>query len=99
TAYAFSTGGPIVDERLEAVVLSPMASMTNLRSMVLSIDAPVTVSVVKGEAQVLVDGHTVKPLSDGRATARKSPRSLSFISFDERRLFSMRLRKRLYGRP
>ncbi|MEM4345317.1 MAG: NAD(+)/NADH kinase [Candidatus Caldarchaeum sp.] len=99
TAYAFSTGGPIVDERLEAVVLSPMASMTNLRSMVLSIDAPVTVSVVKGEAQVLVDGHTVKPLSDGRATARKSPRSLSFISFDERRLFSMRLRKRLYGKP
>lgn len=99
TAYAFSTGGPIVDERLESVVIAPMASMTNLRTMVLSIETPVTVSVVKGEAQVLVDGYTSKLLRDGRVVAQKSPRSLSLICFDERKLFSKRLRKRLYGRP
>ncbi|MEM2333521.1 MAG: NAD(+)/NADH kinase, partial [Candidatus Caldarchaeum sp.] len=99
TAYAFSTGGPIVDERLESVVVAPMASMTNLRPMVLSIELPVTVFVVKGEAQVMVDGHTTKLLQEGKVVVEKSPRSLSFISFDERRLFSRRLRKRLYGRP
>jgi len=99
TAYAFSTGGPIVDERLESMVVAPMASMTNLRTMVLSIETPVTVAVVKGEAQVMVDGHTTRTLKEGKVTVEKSPRSLSFISFDERRLFSRRLRKRLYGRP
>ncbi len=98
TAYAFSAGGPIVDERLESVVVSPMASMTNLRTMVLSIESPVTVKVVKGKAQVLVDGHTTKLLTGGEVLVEKSPRSISFISFDERRLFSRRLRKRLYGR-
>ena len=99
TAYAFSSGGPIVDERLETVVVVPMASMTNLRSMVLSIDTPVRVSVVKGRAQALIDGHTATPVEKGEVRVEKSPRSLSMISFDQRRLFSRRLRKRLYGRP
>ncbi len=98
TAYAFSTGGPIVDERLESVVVSPMASMTNLRAMVLSIESPVTVRVVKGESQVLVDGHTTKLLTKGEVSVERSPRSISFISFGGRRLFSRRLRKRLYGK-
>ncbi|MEM2808504.1 MAG: hypothetical protein QXJ09_08275, partial [Candidatus Caldarchaeum sp.] len=99
TAYAFSSGGPIVDERLETVVVVPMASMTNLRPMVLAIDTPLQVSVVKGRAQTLVDGHTVTPVEKGEVRVEKSSHSLYMISFDERPLFSRRLRKRLYGRP
>ncbi|MCS6785138.1 MAG: hypothetical protein NZ581_08110, partial [Candidatus Caldarchaeum sp.] len=99
TAYAFSSGGPIVDERLQSVVVAPMASMTNLRPMVLAIDSPITVTVVKGESQALVDGHTMRLIRKGDVRVEKSPRSVSMLSFDERRLFSRRLRKRLYGRP
>lgn len=99
TAYAFSSGGPIVDERLQSVVVAPMASMTNLRPMVLAIDYPITVMVVKGEAQALVDGHTMRYVKKGLVKVERSPRSLSMLSFDERRLFSRRLRKRLYGKP
>ncbi|BAJ51534.1 NAD+ kinase [Candidatus Caldarchaeum subterraneum] len=99
TAYAFSSGGPIVDERLETVVVVPMASMTNLRPMVISIATPLQVSVVKGRAQALVDGHTVTPVEKGEVRVEKSLHSIHMISFDERPLFSRRLRKRLYGRP
>ncbi|MEM4574162.1 MAG: NAD(+)/NADH kinase [Candidatus Caldarchaeum sp.] len=99
TAYAFSSGGPIVDEILQSVVVVPMASMTNLRSMVLSIHSPVHISVVKGESQALVDGHTSRPVKKGVVRVEKSPRSISMLAFDERRLFSRRLRKRLYGKP
>lgn len=99
TAYAFSSGGPIVDERLETVVVVPNASMTNLRPMVFSIETPLTVSVVKGEAQALVDGHALRVFGKGVVRVEKSPHSLSMLAFDEQRLFSRRLRKRLYGKP
>lgn len=99
TAYAFSSGGPIVDERLESVVVAPMASMTNLRPMVLAVEIPITVTVVKGESQALVDGHTLRYLRKGIVRVEKSPRTISMLAFDEKRLFSRRLRKRLYGKP
>jgi NAD+ kinase len=99
TAYAFSAGGPVVDERLESVVVAPMASLGNIRPIVLSIDMPITVTVTKGEAQVLVDGHTVKELRKGQVEISKSPRYISLVKFSEKPLFSRRLRKRIYGRP
>jgi len=98
TAYALSAGGPIVDESIEAVVVVPMASMTNLRPLVLSIHRPLIVKVVKGESQIIVDGHTTKKLSEGIVMVKKSESSLAFITFDDRRFFTRRLRKRLYGK-
>jgi len=99
TAYAFSAGGPVVDERLESVLVTPMASLGNVRPIVLSIELPITVTITKGEAQVLVDGHTVKELRKGEVEIRKSPRYISLVKFNEKPLFSRRLRKRIYGRP
>lgn len=98
TAYALSAGGPAVHEGVDAMVVVPLASMTNLRPMVMPSNVPLRVTVSKGEPQVLVDGHTYHELREGVVDVVKTANSLTFIRLKGQTLFSRRLRKRLYGR-
>ncbi len=85
TAYSLSAGGPIVDPRLEALVLTPMAPHSLLtRAIVLAPDAVVTLRVV-GErpARVNVDGRELCAVSpDGVITIRRGPATVEFLTLD-----------------
>ncbi|MEM4416567.1 MAG: NAD(+)/NADH kinase [Nitrososphaerota archaeon] len=96
TAYALSAGGPAVHEDVEAMVVAPLASMTNLRPLVVPMSTPLYVNVSKGEPQILVDGHTYYDVGQSTVKVVKSPNSLGFIRLRGQLMFSRRLRKRLY---
>ncbi len=95
TAYAMSAGGPAVDERVDAVVIVPMASMRNIRPVILNAEEPITVEIRKGEAQAVVDGHTTYMLQSRKLTIKKAETPIRFIRAEERP-FAKRLRKRLH---
>ncbi|HIQ29237.1 MAG TPA: hypothetical protein EYH45_01585 [Candidatus Caldiarchaeum subterraneum] len=95
TAYAMSAGGPAVDERVEAVVIVPMASMRNLRPIILNAEEPLTVEIRKGDAQAVVDGHTTYLLQSRRLVIKKAETPIRFIRAEDRP-FAKRLRKRMY---
>ncbi|MEM3095470.1 MAG: NAD(+)/NADH kinase [Nitrososphaerota archaeon] len=98
TAYALSAGGPAVHEGVDAMVVVPLASMTNLRPMVVPSTIPLKVVVSKGEPQILVDGHTAYDVGSSVISVVKSNNSLNFLRLKGQVMFSRRLRKRLYGR-
>ena len=98
TAYAYSAGGPILDDRLEAVVLAPVCPLTDVRSAVISISRPIRVEVLgEEEMQVLIDGWIRCSAGSGRAVLEvgRSERTAKLIKLGEERGFERRLRKRL----
>jgi len=99
TAYAMSAGGPAVDEDVEAVIVVPMASLKNMRPMVLSAKTSLEVEVRKGEAQIILDGHTTYPLPTRRVRVEKSPHPVMFVRLGGGKPMARRLRKRQYGTP
>jgi len=97
TAYAMSAGGPAVDERLEAVIVAPVASLRNMRPLVLPASQPVEIEVKKGDAQIIIDGHTTHPLQGRKVWVEKSKNPVKFIRVNAEWPFARRVRKRLYG--
>jgi len=98
TAYAYSAGGPILDDRLEAVVLAPVCPLTDVRPVVLSISKPIRVEVLgEGEVQVLIDGWIRCSAGSEKAVLEvgRSERTAKLIKLTEERGFERRIRKRL----
>ena len=85
TAYAFSAGGPVVDEDIEAIVVTPLAPMQPYaRPVVLAPSRTVRVvnSSETDHALCIVDGNTVARLSPGESVAiKKATSSAKFICF------------------
>ncbi len=99
TAYAMSAGGPAVDERLDAIIITPMASLLNMKPLVLPASHPVEIEIKKGEAQIMIDGHSTYPIADGPLVrVKKSEYPIRFIHLNRERPFARRVRKRLYGK-
>ncbi len=66
TAYAMSAGGPIVDPRVDAVVLVPLAPFKlSARPWVLPAESVIKVDLdlPEKEALVVIDGHNVATIS------------------------------------
>ncbi|MEN8040370.1 MAG: NAD(+)/NADH kinase [Actinomycetota bacterium] len=85
TAYSLSAGGPIVDPRLDALVLTPVAPHSLLtRAIVLSPGAVVTFSVSGDRpARINVDGTelcTVEPSEP--ITVRRGEATVQFLTLD-----------------
>lgn len=82
TAYALSAGGPILDPRLAAIALVPVAphALTH-RPIALADLATVTIEIVRGsDATVHCDGHAHMPLSEGdRVVIRRAPHPARFL--------------------
>ena len=99
TAYSMSAGGPAVDEKVEAIILSPLASLMNIRPIVIPADIPIEIKILKGEAKAVIDGHTTVNIQDNSILIKKSDIPVNFIRISKERPFARRLRKRLsYGR-
>lgn len=98
TAYALSAGGPILDPRIAAIALVPVAphALTH-RPIALSDLATVTIEVVRGsDATVHCDGHAHLPLAEGdRVVIRRAPHSARFLHPEGHDHFAM-LREKLH---
>ena len=96
TGYSLSAGGPVLDQEMEAVVLTPICSLTVFRSIVFSADSKVTIEAIRPkEVLVLIDGNyrQVVMSKNPKLTITRSKNVASFIRFEDD--FYHRLRSRL----
>jgi NAD+ kinase len=96
TGYSLSAGGPVLDQEVDAFVLTPICSLTVFHSLVFPSDSTLTFNVLKPERMlVLIDGNYRKQVSTEKlmVTIKKSKNMTSFIRFETN--FYDRLRNRL----
>ncbi len=96
TGYSLSAGGPVLDQDIDAFVLTPICSLTVFRSLVFPADSTITVNVLRpDEMLVLIDGRYCKRANSNGTTLKvtRSKNLTSFIRFETE--FYDRLRNRL----
>lgn len=101
TAYNLSAGGPIVDSRMSAVVLTPICPHT-LYSRPLLVPAEVEITLTLGadgkaleDAAVLIDGQESSTLSRGQSLqVRRAPRDARLVRLGKLHFYE-RLREKL----
>jgi NAD+ kinase len=84
TAYSFSAGGPLVDPRVQALVMTPVASHSLFdKPMVLPADAAIEMAVASDRlVKVNVDKTDLGELGEGeKVEIRKGLRPARFVSF------------------
>jgi len=99
TGYSLSAGGPVLDQSVDAFVLTPICPLTDFRPIVFPADSNITVQVLKPkEMFVLVDGHYNRIVKSKlpSITVSRSEHVTSFIRFREN--FYHRLKSRLIFR-
>jgi len=96
TGYSLSAGGPVLDPRVNAFVLTPICALTIFRSIVFPADSTLTVEVIRPKKiLVLIDGHYSQLIKSMHPslTVTSSKYETHFIRFKEN--FYDRLRSRL----
>jgi NAD+ kinase len=86
TGYSLSAGGPVLDPNMDAIVLTPICSLTTFRSMVLPADSKIMIESVRPKDMlVLVDGsyRRILPADHPRVTVSRSKNVTSFIRFKD----------------
>lgn len=99
TGYSLSAGGPVLDPSVEAFVLTPVCSLSVLRSIVFPAESRITVEVLRPRRVLaVIDGayRTFLETPNLRATVTRSKNETTFIRFREN--FYSRLRSRLLFR-
>ena len=85
TGYSLSAGGPVLDPKIDAIVLTPICSLTTFRSMVFPADSKIKIESMKSKGMlVLVDGNyrRLLPAESSAVTVTKSKNVTSFIRFE-----------------
>jgi NAD+ kinase len=90
TAYSFSSGGPVVDPDMDALILTPIASyMLTKKPMV--IDADKVIEIVPDETQkviISIDGQVITNLNSNYSIKiKKAKQKLKLVNVRERSLF------------
>ena len=96
TAYSFSSGGPILDPQVDALVLTPVCPVSLIRPIVFPASAHITIELLKPKtAMVVVDGDYQRTIGNGetRVTVMISEHKSKFIRFKPN--FYSRLKSRL----
>ncbi len=86
TAYSFSAGGPLLDNRVDALVMTPVAPHSLYsRSLVLCPDSVIRCRVTRDRpVQVSVDGRNTASLGVGdEVVVRRGPRPAMFVAFEQ----------------
>ncbi len=84
TGYSLSAGGPVLDQEVDAFVLTPICSLTVFHSLVFPADSTVSFNVERPkEMLVLIDGNYRKLVSaDDILKVTRSKNVTSFIRFE-----------------
>ena len=95
TGYSLSAGGPVLDQEVDAFVLTPICSLTVFHSLVFPADSTVSFNVERPrEMLVLIDGNYRKLVSaDDILQVTRSKNVTSFVRFETN--FYDRLKNRL----
>ncbi|MEM3565391.1 MAG: NAD(+)/NADH kinase [Candidatus Bathyarchaeia archaeon] len=99
TGYSLSAGGPVLDPNVDAFVLTPICSLSVLRSLVFPSDSKITVTVLRPKRIMVVVDGAHKHVLDSKnpcITVTRSKNETAFIRFREN--FYNRLRSRLVFR-
>jgi NAD+ kinase len=99
TGYSLSAGGPVLDPHVDAFVLTPICSLSVLRSIVFPSDSKITITVLRPKRiMVVVDGAYKHVLESENPciTVTRSKNETTFIRFREN--FYNRLKGRLIFR-
>ena len=103
TAYALASGGPILEPTLRDLVLVPMSPFAlTVRPIVFAPSQDITLSVVKGPAEMRVDGQRggLAVATGDLVRCGSHPRRLKVIRFSPPESFYQRLAEKLgWGRP
>ncbi|HEY6103128.1 MAG TPA: NAD(+)/NADH kinase [bacterium] len=93
TAYSLSAGGPILDPRVQALVITPISPHTfNSRAVVVSGDDVITVEVTGPDPETIlsVDGRVGVALSAvRRVIVRRAPQTTRFIRLGDTSFYSI----------
>jgi NAD+ kinase len=84
TGYSLSAGGPVLDPNVNAIIVTPICSLTTVRSMILPADAKIKIESTKAkEMLMLIDGNYRKllPAEKPCVTVSQSKYVSSFIRF------------------
>jgi NAD+ kinase len=85
TAYGFSAGGPLMDPRMEALLVTPVAAHSLFgRTVVVPAGSEIRCRVARNRpVQVSVDGRVIGTLSEGDGvTIRRGPRPVRFVEVE-----------------
>jgi NAD+ kinase len=96
TGYSLSAGGPVMDNEVDAFVITPICSLTVFHALVFPTSATLTFNVLRPEKIiVIIDGRYRKTVRTNklRVAVTRSNNITSFIRFDSN--FYDRLRNRL----
>ncbi len=98
TAYNLSAGGPIVDPKMRAMMLTALAPHTlNARTLVLRAEAEITLGIQSvGDAVLSVDGQTKLHLLTGDQVQIKASPLITRLVCVERQDFLEKLSNRLF---
>jgi NAD+ kinase len=101
TAYALSSGGPLVDPRVRAVVVVPLAPHAVItRAVVLHEAVTVRVTVQRGRSFAAADGNLEVPLHEGGGVVVRPGPELHVVQVPGSPTFLRRLREKLrFGTP
>ncbi|MGD9851238.1 MAG: NAD(+)/NADH kinase [Nitrospirales bacterium] len=100
TAYSLSAGGPILDPRLEVLLINPICPHTlSHRPFLASSQAPVTIELTSPEgAMATIDGQIGTEMSQGdMVKIRASPHRTQLIRFPDRNYFEVLRSKLKWG--
>ncbi|MGD2215414.1 MAG: NAD(+)/NADH kinase [Gemmatimonadales bacterium] len=101
TAYSLSAGGPIVDPRLDAIVVTPICPHTlAVRPLVLRASARITLEVVSSPEDLIltIDGQVGSQLKPGdRIVVCKAPEPVRLVRLPGQSFFSLLRRKLKWG--
>lgn len=95
TGYSLSAGGPVLDPGIDALVLTPICSLTVFNSIVFPANTKLTVKAIRpNKLLVLIDGnYRVLMEKETRLAITRSKNTSTFIRFKDD--FYNRLRSRL----
>jgi NAD+ kinase len=96
TGYSLSAGGPVLDPQVDAIVVTPICSLTAVRSLVFPADSKIKIESVRPKDMlVLIDGNSraTLPAKCPSVTVARSKNVTSFIRFNHE--FYSRLHGRL----
>ena len=101
SAYALSSGGPLVDPRVRALVVVPLAPHAVItRAVVLPEAVTVRVVVLRGQTFAAADGHVEVPLREGAEVIVRPGPELHVVLVPGSHSFLRRLREKLrFGMP